>query len=87
VFHQDYIIREGQKSLEAEHKMWRLLDARGAQFPSEHNFGHLYEVKPALIHHYKSSLDPCNCFNPGIGSTSKARGGTTLIGAIHVRRG
>jgi D-lactate dehydrogenase len=70
VFHQDYIIRKGHKSPEVEHKMWRLLDARGAQFPAEHNFGHLYHAKPELIRHYKN-LDPCNCFNPGIGRTSK----------------
>ncbi len=70
VFHQDYIVRKGHNILELEHQMWRLLDARGAQFPAEHNFGHLYHAKPALINHYKS-LDPCNCFNPGIGRTSK----------------
>jgi FAD/FMN-containing dehydrogenase len=39
---------------------------------AEHNFGHLYEPKRALIDHYKS-LDPSNCFNPGIGRTSKLR--------------
>jgi len=70
VFHQDYMVRKGHNTLELEHKMWRLLDARGAQFPAEHNFGHLYHAKPALINHYKN-LDPCNCFNPGIGRTSK----------------
>jgi D-lactate dehydrogenase len=70
VFHQDYIIRKGHRSLEVEQKMWRLLDARGAQFPAEHNFGHLYFAKPELIDHYKN-LDPCNCFNPGVGRTSK----------------
>jgi D-lactate dehydrogenase (quinone) len=70
VFHQDYMVRKGHNTLALEHKMWRLLDARGAQFPAEHNFGHLYRAKPALINHYKN-LDPCNCFNPGIGRTSK----------------
>ena len=40
VFHQDYIIRKGHNSHEVERQMWRLLDARGAQFPAEHNFGH-----------------------------------------------
>ena len=70
VFHQDYIIRKGHKSREVEHTMWKLLDARGAQFPAEHNFGHHYYAKPALIAHYKN-LDPCNSFNPGIGCTSK----------------
>ena len=50
--------------------MWRLLDARDAQFPAEHNFGHHYYAKAALIAHYKN-LDPSNCLNPGIGRTSK----------------
>jgi D-lactate dehydrogenase len=64
------MVRKGHNTLELEHQMWRLLDARGAQFPAEHNFGHLYHAKPALINHYKN-LDPCNCFNPGIGRASK----------------
>ena len=70
VFHQDYIVKKGFDTLELEHKMWRLLDVRGAQFPAEHNFGHLYYAKPDLVNHYKN-LDPCKCFNPGIGRTSK----------------
>ena len=28
------------------------------------------EAKPALVNHYRG-LDPCNCFNPGIGRTTK----------------
>lgn len=58
--------------------MWSLLGARGArgaQYPAEHNVGHLYngcKAKPALVSYYKS-LEPCNCFNPGIGRTSKTR--------------
>lgn len=71
VFHQDYIVRKGHDALELEHRMWTLLNLRGAQYPAEHNVGHLYEANPALINHYKS-LDPCNCFNPGIGRTSKS---------------
>jgi D-lactate dehydrogenase (quinone) len=70
VFHQDYMVRKGHNTRELEHQMWRLLDARGAQFPAEHNFGHLYYAKSELINHYKN-LDPCNCFNSGIGRTSK----------------
>ena len=70
VFHQDYIIAKGHDTAALEHRMWKLLDQRGAQYPAEHNFGHLYEAKPALIDHYKS-LDPCNCLNPGIGRTTK----------------
>ncbi|QBQ99200.1 D-lactate dehydrogenase [Paraburkholderia pallida] len=70
VFHQDYIVRKGNDCLELEHAMWKLLDARGAEYPAEHNVGHLYPAKPALEAIYES-LDPCNCFNPGIGQTSK----------------
>lgn len=53
-----------------ERRMWKLLDGRGAEYPAEHNVGHLYYAKPALRAHYQE-LDPCNCFNPGIGHTSK----------------
>ncbi len=70
VFHQDYIIAKGHDPVAIEHRMWTLLDARGAEYPAEHNVGHLYKAKPALAAHYRA-LDPCNCFNPGIGGTSK----------------
>ena len=50
--------------------MWELLDERGAEYPAEHNVGHLYRAKPALKDFYEK-LDPCNYFNPGIGQTSK----------------
>jgi len=70
VFHQDYIVRKGHKHLQLEHRMSQLLAERGAQFPAEHSVGHLYYANPALVTHYKS-LDPCNCFNVGIGYTSK----------------
>jgi D-lactate dehydrogenase (quinone) len=70
VFHQDYIVRKGCDSLTLEHEMWRLLDRRGAQYPAEHNVGHLYPATPALAQFYKA-LDPVNSFNPGIGQTSK----------------
>lgn len=70
VFHQDYIVKKGNDCMALEHKMWKLLDRRGAEYPAEHNVGHLYHAKQALRDHYQS-LDPCNCFNPGIGHTSK----------------
>ena len=70
VFHQDYIVSKGHDCMALEHKMWTLLDARGAEYPAEHNVGHLYHAKPALRAHYEA-LDPCNCFNPGIGHTSR----------------
>ena len=72
VFHQDYILRKGSDCLAVEHEMWALLDQRGAEYPAEHNVGHLYPAKPALKAHYQQ-LDPCNAFNPGIGQTSKCR--------------
>jgi len=72
VFHQDYIVRKGADPLAVEHRLWELLDARGAEYPAEHNVGHLYRAKPALAAFYRG-LDPGNVFNPGIGQTSKRR--------------
>lgn len=70
VFHQDYIVRKGDDPIELEHALLRLLDERGAEYPAEHNVGHLYPARPQLRAFY-AELDPCNCFNPGIGKTSK----------------
>lgn len=72
VFHQDYIVKKGHDCMELEHQMLELLDKRGAQYPAEHNVGHLYEAKPELRKFYKS-LDPTNSFNPGLGHTSKKK--------------
>ena len=72
VFHQDYIVKKGIDPLAVEHRLWDLLDARGAEYPAEHNVGHLYRAKPALAAFYRE-LDPTNAFNPGIGQTSKCR--------------
>ncbi|OOF36955.1 D-lactate dehydrogenase [Rodentibacter heidelbergensis] len=72
VFHQDYIVKKGYDCEKLEHDMLELLDKRGAQYPAEHNVGHLYEAKPALHKFYKK-LDPTNSFNPGIGQTSKKK--------------
>ena len=73
VFHQDYIVKKGVDPLAMEHAMWHLLDDRGAEYPAEHNVGHLYVAKPALKQHYQK-LDPNNQFNVGIGHTSKLKG-------------
>jgi D-lactate dehydrogenase len=70
VFHQDYVVKKGHDCLALEHAMWKLLDARGAEYPAEHNVGHLYEAKPALAGFYRA-IDPTNSLNPGIGQTSK----------------
>jgi D-lactate dehydrogenase len=72
VFHQDYIVKKGCDCVKLEHDMLKLLDARGAQYPAEHNVGHLYEAKPELRKFYQQ-LDPTNSFNPGIGHTSKKK--------------
>lgn len=72
VFHQDYIIRKGVNCLDLEHRMWELLEQRGAQYPAEHNVGHLYVAKPQQASFYRK-LDPINAFNPGIGQTSRKK--------------
>lgn len=70
VFHQDYIVARGTDCMALEKAMLPLLDRRGAEYPAEHNVGHLYDAKPALRAHY-TALDPCNMFNPGIGHTNR----------------
>ena len=70
VFHQDYVVKKGHDCVALEHAMWKLLDARGAEYPAEHNVGHLYHAKPALAGFYRD-LDPTNSLNPGIGHTPK----------------
>ena len=72
VFHQDYIVKKGTNPLDIEHQMWKLLDERRAEYPAEHNVGHLYVAKPALANFYRK-LDPTNTFNVGIGHTSKLK--------------
>lgn len=69
VFHQDYLIGNEYDPVAVEHAMWKQLDARGAEYPAEHNVGHLYPAKPALADFYRS-LDPGNRLNPGIGQAS-----------------
>lgn len=71
VFHQDYIVVKGADTHALEQELLALLHARGAQFPAEHNFGHLYVADAHVLAHYEA-LDPCNCLNPGIGKASKA---------------
>ena len=72
VFHQDYLVRKGVDPVALEHRLLQLLDARGAEYPAEHNVGHLYLAKPTLADHYRR-LDPANCLNPGIGGTGRSR--------------
>ncbi|MFC3526893.1 D-lactate dehydrogenase [Paracoccus mangrovi] len=72
VFHQDYVVKKGHNPIALEHRMWDLLDRRGAEYPAEHNVGHLYKAKPQLADFYRG-LDPTNSLNPGIGQTSRHR--------------
>ena len=70
VFHQDYIVAKGQDPHALEQRMLAFQAQRGAKYPAEHNVGHLYEAGTHQKAHFKA-LDPCNCFNPGIGHTSR----------------
>ena len=70
VFHQDYIVKKGVDAHALKAQMLALLQARGAQYPAEHNVGHIYEAPPALKKFYRAN-DPTNSMNPGIGKTTK----------------
>ncbi|WP_372574705.1 D-lactate dehydrogenase [Ruegeria jejuensis] len=72
VLHQDYIVRKGADAKALKARMLDILDQRGAEYPAEHNVGHLYPAKPDLAEFYKC-CDPTNSFNPGIGKMSKSR--------------
>ena len=72
VFHQDYIVKKGVDPHEVKEQMLALLRERGAQYPAEHNVGHLYEADENQKRHYREN-DPTNSMNPGIGNTSKRK--------------
>lgn len=72
VLHQDYIVRKGADPKALKAVMLELLDKRGAEYPAEHNVGHLYKAKPDLAAFYKS-VDPTNSMNPGIGKMSRCK--------------
>ncbi|MBM7342468.1 D-lactate dehydrogenase [Pantoea coffeiphila] len=72
VFHQDYIVKKGVDTHALKEKMLALLAERGAEYPAEHNVGHLYKAKPQLKAFYQQ-LDPTNTFNPGIGKTTREK--------------
>ena len=72
VLHQDYVVRKGTDVKALKAQMLALLDQRGAEYPAEHNVGHLYAAKPDLEAHYRA-CDPTNSFNPGLGKTSRAK--------------
>jgi D-lactate dehydrogenase len=72
VLHQNYIVKKGVDAKAIKEKLLKTYDVRGAEYPAEHNVGHEYNAKLALVNHYKN-LDPTNSFNPGIGNTSKGK--------------
>lgn len=72
VFHQDYIVKKGVDAHALKEQMLALLSERGAQYPAEHNVGHLYQAAETLTRAYRQN-DPTNSMNPGIGKTSKRK--------------
>ncbi|MCV6576852.1 MAG: D-lactate dehydrogenase [Cohaesibacter sp.] len=72
VLHQDYIVKKGVDLAELKAKMLKILDERGAEYPAEHNVGHLYKAKPDLANFYKD-IDPTNSLNPGLGKLSRKK--------------
>ncbi|SMP01267.1 D-lactate dehydrogenase [Shimia sagamensis] len=72
VLHQDYIVKKGCDPTALKAAMLEILDKRGAEYPAEHNVGHLYAAKPDLAAFYKS-VDPTNSLNPGIGKMSRKK--------------
>ncbi|QUS58319.1 D-lactate dehydrogenase [Pseudovibrio brasiliensis] len=72
VLHQDYIVKKGVDVAALKQEMLEILDTRGAEYPAEHNVGHIYKAKPDLVKFYKL-IDPTNSFNPGLGKTSRCK--------------
>ncbi|WP_417833965.1 D-lactate dehydrogenase [Thalassospira xiamenensis] len=70
VLHQEYLVKKGEDVEKLKTELLALLDQRQAEYPAEHNVGHIYKAKKSLREFYKQ-LDPTNTFNPGIGKTSK----------------
>jgi D-lactate dehydrogenase len=72
VLHHNYIVKKGVDAKALKLELLKTFDARGAEYPAEHNVGHEYVAKKPLVDFYRS-LDPTNTFNPGIGKTSKLK--------------
>ena len=72
VMHQNYVLKKGVDAKPLKEKILAYFDARGAEYPAEHNVGHEYVAKPVLKSFYRK-LDPTNTFNPGIGKTTKLK--------------
>ena len=72
VFHWSLLLHPERDTAAVREKILQSFDKRGAEYPAEHNVGHLYEAKPVLKAFYET-LDPTRTFNPGIGGTPKQR--------------
>ncbi|MEM6461007.1 MAG: D-lactate dehydrogenase [Pseudomonadota bacterium] len=72
VFHQDYILKKGCDPVALKARMLEILETRGAEYPAEHNVGHLYKAKPDHAAFFKQ-CDPTNSLNPGLGKMSKRK--------------
>ncbi|MCJ8323360.1 MAG: D-lactate dehydrogenase [Rhizobiales bacterium] len=72
VFHQDYIVKKGADTVKIKTQMLEIFNQKGAEYPAEHNVGHVYKAKPDLANFYQQ-LDPTNSLNPGIGKVSKLK--------------
>ena len=70
VMHQDYLLKPGTDAMAIKAQLLQYFDAKGAEYPAEHNVGHLYQAKEALRDFYRQQ-DPTNSLNPGIGKTPK----------------
>ncbi|MCY4180163.1 MAG: D-lactate dehydrogenase, partial [Litoreibacter sp.] len=68
VMHQDYIVKKGCDAKALKAKMLELLDARGAEYPAEHNVGHLYKAKPDLAAHSRYTTHGEIAFDFGLES-------------------
>jgi D-lactate dehydrogenase len=83
VMHQEYLVKKGRNCESIKKRLLATLEARGARYPAEHNFGHLYDAGPEVESFYRQ-LDPTNSFNPGIGRTStKQHWGESCCGGHH----
>ena len=72
VLHQNYVVKKGVDAEALRAKLLETYDARGAEYPAEHNVGHEYVANETLRGFYRS-LDPTNSLNPGIGKTSRRK--------------
>ena len=72
VMHLNYIVKKDVDPISLKKKLLMTYEARGAEYPAEHNVGHEYDAKSSLKTFYKK-LDPNNIFNTGIGRTSKKK--------------